>query len=98
VSPECFSTSRSIDRVVEIKQTRQNASNVGFDDRDWLIEGERRDSIGGVTADARQSSHCRDTSRKVAAAPVLHCFRDRPQIARPRVITEALPCVEDVTF
>jgi len=98
VSPECFSTSRSIDRVAEIKQTRQNASNVGFDDRDWLIEGERRDSISSVTADARQSSYCRDTPRKVAAAPVLHGYRNRPQIAHPRVITEALPCVEDVTF
>src|SRR6266700_1720731 len=92
--PECFSTSRSIDRAAEIKQTRHNASSVGFDDRDWLIEGERRDSIGGVTADAGQCSHRREIAREPSAAPILHGYRNRVQIARPRVITQALPRVQ----
>ena len=93
--PECFPTSGSIYRAAEIKQTRQN---VGFDDRDWPIKGERCDGIGRVTADAGQCSHRRETAREPATTPVLHGYRNRVQIARPRIIAQALPRVEDVTF
>jgi hypothetical protein len=98
VFPKCFPTSRSIYRAAEIKQTRQNASSVGFDDRDGPIKGECCNGIGSVTADAGQCSHRRETEREPAAGLVLHGYRNRVQIARPRVITQALPCVQDVAF
>jgi hypothetical protein len=96
--PELFPANGSIDWTVKIKQARQNASSVGFDNWDWLIKGERRDGIGRVTTDTGQFTDCREIARKSASMAMLHGFRNRMQIASPRVIAEALPRAEDVTF
>ncbi len=65
--PECVPASHSINRVAEIKQTRQNASSVGFDDRDGPIKGECRNGICSVRADAGQCSRRREIARESAA-------------------------------
>ena len=96
--PEFFPANGSIDWAVKIKQARQNASSVGFDNRNWLIKGERRDGIGRVTPDTGQFTDCREIARKSAFMAMLHRFRNRMQVASSRVIAEALPRVEDVTF
>ena len=96
--PKLFPASGSIDRAVKIKQARQNASSVGFDNRNWLIKGERRDGIGRVTTDTGQLPDWREIARKSASMAMLDGFRNRMQVAGSRVIAEALPRVEDVTF
>jgi hypothetical protein len=96
--PELFPASGSIDRAVKIKQARQNARSVGFNNRNWLIKGERGDGIGRVTTDTGQCTGCREIARKSASMEMLDRFRNRMQIASSRVIAEALPRVEDVTF
>lgn len=96
--PELFPASGSIDRAVKIKQAGQNASSVGFDNWNWLIKGERRDGIGRVTPDTGQCTDCREIVRKSASMAMLDDFRNRMQVASSRVIAEALPRVEDVSF
>jgi hypothetical protein len=96
--PELFPASGSIDRAVKGKQARQNASSIGFDNRNCLIKGERRDGIGRVTTDTGQFTDCREIARKSASMAILHGFRNRMQVASSRVIAKALPRVEDVTF
>jgi hypothetical protein len=96
--PEIFPASFSIDRAAKIKQARQNASSVGFDNRNWLIKGERRDSIGRITTNTGQCPDGREIARKSASMVTLDDFRNRMQVASPRVIAESLPRVEAVTF
>jgi hypothetical protein len=96
--PQLSPASGSIDWAVKIKQARQNASSVGFDNRNWLIKGERGNGIGRVTTDTGQFTGCREIARKSAFMAMLDDFRNRMQIAGSRVIAEALPRVEDVTF
>ena len=96
--PKLFPASGSIDRAVKIKQARQNASSVGFDNRNWLIKGERGNGIGRITPDTGQFTDCREIARKSASMAMLDGFRNRMQVASSRVIAEALPRVEDVTF
>jgi len=96
--PELFPASGSIDRAVKIKQARQNASSVGFDNWNLLIKGEGRDGIGRVTTDTGKFTDCREVARKSAFMAILYGFRNRMQVASSRVITETLPRVEDVTF
>jgi len=96
--PKIFPASFSIDRAAKIKQARQNASSVGFDNRNWLIKGERRDGISCVTTNTGQCTGCREIGRKSASMAALDDFRNRMQIASSRVIAKSLPRVEDVTF
>src|SRR4029453_9082290 len=96
--PELFPASGSIDRAVKIKQARQNASSVGFDNWDWLIKGERRDGIGRVTTDTGQFTDCLEIVRKSAFMAILDGFRNRMQIASSRVIAETFHAVGDVIF
>jgi hypothetical protein len=96
--PELFPASGSIDWAVKIKQAGQNASSVGFDNRNWLIKGERGNGIGRVTTDTGQFTGCREIARESASMAMLDGFRNRMQIASSRVIAEALPRVEYVTF
>jgi len=83
---------------VKIKQARQNASSIGFDNRNWLIKGERGNGIGRITPDTGQFTDCREIARESASMVMLDGFRNRMQIASSRVIAEALPRVQDVTF
>ena len=69
--PKLFPASGSIDRAVKIKQTRQNAGSVGFDNRNWLIKGERRDGMRSVTPDAGQFTGYREVARKSARMVML---------------------------
>ena len=96
--PELFPSSGSIDRAVKIKQARQNASSVGFDNRNWLIKGERGEGIGSVTPDAGHRANCGEIVRKSGAVLSVHDFSGCMKIAGPRVVAETLPRVEDVTF
>ena len=96
--PEFFSASGSVDRAVKIKQARQNASSIGFDNRNWLIKGERGNGIGRITPDTGQFTDCREIARKFASMAMLDGFRNRMQVASSRVIAEALPRVQDFTF
>jgi len=96
--PELFPASGSIDRAVKGKQARQNASSVGFDNRNCLIKGERRDGIGRVTTDTGQFIGCCEIARKSASMARLDGFRNRMQIASSRVIAEAFPRMQDVAF
>ena len=83
---------------MKIKQARQNPSSVGLENRNWLIKGEGRDGIGRVTTDTGQLPDWREIARKSASMAMLDGFRNRMQVAGSRVIAEALPRVEDVTF
>jgi hypothetical protein len=96
--PEFFLASGSIDRAAKIKQARQNASSIGFDNWNWLIKRKRGDGIGRVTTDTGQFTDCREIARKSAPMAMVDGFRNRMQVAGSRIIPEALPRVEDVTF
>lgn len=96
--PKIFTPSNAIDRAAKIKEARQNASSVGFDNRNWLIKGERRDSIGCVTTNTGQCTDGCEIARKSASMAALDDFRNRMQIASSRVIAKSLPRVEDVTL
>lgn len=95
MKPELFSSSACIDRRLEIEESRQDARDVGLDDRDGLIEGERRDGVRGVATDAGQFAN---RIQKTAAMFLRDDDRRRPQISRARIIAEALPRMKDVIF
>lgn len=96
--PKRFATNGSIDRPPKIKQARQNAGSIGFDNRDWLIESERRDGVRSVTSNAGQDTNCRRIAWKSAVVAILDCFGGRVQLMRSCVIPEALPRMEDLIF
>ncbi len=53
-SPEMSTTGRRVDRVLPIRQARQNPRDIGIDDRLGKIEGKTGDRASGVATDPRQ--------------------------------------------
>ena len=96
VRPELFAARASIDRGLQIEQPRQNARDVGFDDWDWSIEGERRDCVCGVAANARQITNRIRRVRKATAILFPNNDRCGAEISGPRIITEALPGMKNL--
>jgi hypothetical protein len=98
VLPERVPASRSIDRVAEIKQARQNAGSISFDDWGGLIESERRDSVRRIFPDSWKLSHLLDRLWEASIISMDDYFRGGVEISGTSVITETLPRMEDVAF
>ena len=82
---------RLLDRV----QPRDDAQHVAVDGRRPLAEGDRRDRRGGIGADARQRAKRRFVFREATVMVGGDDPRAGMQVARPRVVAEALPSVQD---
>ncbi|MEY2502061.1 MAG: hypothetical protein QOI07_2395 [Verrucomicrobiota bacterium] len=97
-SPELFASGAGVDRRLEIEEARENASAVRFDDRHRGVERERSDGIGSVAADPRQRGDRIEGAGEFA--PVFFDDRDSrgAKVPGARIITEALPGVEDLAF
>ena len=95
-APDSFTARRRIDRRLKIEHTREQTADVCLDDRDRLIESERRNRVCGVTTETGESADLIDVLRE--DAPVLSDddFRGGVQIAGTRVITKPLPRVQHV--
>ena len=63
-----------------------------------MIEGKRCDGIRRIPPDAWQLAHAGDCAWKMAGMSIRDDSSGGVQIARPRIIAEALPRVEDVIF
>jgi len=98
VRPELFASRARVDRSLKVENPGEDTSDVRFDDRHRLIEGERGHSIRGVTSDAGKITDRFRRPRKARAV----FFNDRngghSQISGSRRIAEALPGVENVGF
>ena len=87
-----------IDWIANIAKSGENAAGVGFDQWQRLIEREHRNCIGSVTTDSRQRFQLIRIARENAAEIFDDQFGAAVKVARPRVITEALPSAKNVCF
>src|SRR5438128_11340987 len=72
VAPKRILAGCSVDRQPQIEKTRENAGGICFDDRNRLLECERRDRMRNVRADAGQLSHAVDIRRNTTTMSILH--------------------------
>jgi len=96
--PKHFAARGFIDPSLQIENARQNTGGVGFNDWDRLVECKTRDRVGGIFSNAGQLLHLLDQLWETATMSIYDRFRRGVKIARPSVITQALPGMEDVTF
>src|SRR5205807_1166962 len=94
--PQFSSTGRGIDRLAQIKKTRENARSVGLNDRSRAIVGKNCDRIRGVAADAWQQLQLLWIIRHFATELLNDQFCCPVKITGPRVIAESLPGTKDL--
>ena len=82
-------------RLRDPEQAGDHALNIAVHDRCPATEGDGRDGGGGVGTDAGEPAQRLLAVGKDAAVLGAHDARAFVQVARPRVVAEALPGVED---
>jgi hypothetical protein len=98
VLPERFPAGDPIDRCPQIEKTRQDASSISLDDRDWPIEGEGSEGVRRIFPDSRKFPDLVSRLWTVSTMSVNDYFSGSMKVSGASVVTEALPGVEDVTF
>lgn len=96
VGPKPFLAGGGVDGCLQIVKPRNDPGDICFDDRHRLIECESRHRVCRVTPYARQLPYRFVFRRELA--PV---FRDNSdcgpaEVSSARIITEPLPCMEDL--
>ena len=94
--PEECGTRTSIDRLVKIQQSREDAGDVAVDRGDRQIEGKARDRARCVASDAGQARDRGRIGRKDTAVFGDDLLRGAMKISRARVVAEPLPYAEHV--
>lgn len=96
--PKKFAAGGGIDWNSQIDQARQNASGVGFDNWNRLMEREGCDCMCGVFSDARQQTQFFNRARQAALVSLLHDFGSGVEISRAGVVAESFPCTKNIVF
>ena len=84
--------------MANIEDSGENAAGVGFDQRQRKVESEHGNCIGSVTTNSRQRFQLIRIARENGAEIFDDQFCAAVKIARPCVITEALPGMENIGF
>ena len=87
-----------IDWNSQIEKTGENASAVGFDNRDRQVECERPNRVRGVAADSRKLPHFVDALGTSAAMSIYDKLGRCMKIPRARIIAQTLPGVKHFAF
>ena len=96
--PKCFPAQVGIDGFAKIKKPRQNASGVGFDDGDRLIEGKAGNGVRAVFADAGELLHLVGCPRELSTVSIHNDSRCGVKISRASVIAKTLPRAQHLVF
>ena len=96
--PQFLPTGGRIDWRANIEKAAENASGIGFDQGQGLVESEYANGVGSVTANPRQRFQLIGSNRKFPARFFDDGFSATVKITRPRIISEALPCLQNVRF
>ena len=96
--PKHFPPRAGIDRFAKIEKPRQNASGVGFDDGDGLIEGKAGNGVRAVFADAGELLHLVGCPRELSAVSIHNDSRGGVKISRASVIAKTLPRAQHLVF
>ena len=97
-SPQLLPARGGIDWRANIKKAGENASGVGFDDGQGLVESENCDGIRSVKADARQRFQLIGIIGKSSAKFFDDHFAAAMEMACPAIVTQPLPGVENIRF
>jgi len=89
--PKRVPAGRAIDGRPKIEQARYDPRRVGFNNRDGLIEGKRRDGIRRIPPDAWQFAHAGDRVWKMAAVLIHDDSGGGVKISRSRIVAKSLP-------
>jgi len=87
-----------IDRCLQIEEAGEDASDVCFDDRDRLVEGEGGNGVRGVSANSGERLNRRKVFRENAGVLLHYDDGSGLQISSAGVVAESLPGVKDVVF
>jgi len=96
--PQFLPTMGRINWRANIEKTGENASGVGFDDRQGFVESENCDCVCGVSADSGQRSQQIWSIRKFSAQFSEDGFGATMKISRSRIVTEAFPGAQNLRF
>ena len=96
--PKPLASGARVDGRLQVEDAGKDAGDIGFDDRDRLVEGECGDGVRCVTANSRKFPDRFRVSRK--SATMFFHYRDGsgPEISGSVVVAEPLPGVKDVIF
>src|SRR6202030_2578487 len=84
--PEPLASGARVDGRLQVEDAGEDAGDIGFNDRDRLIEREGGDGVGRVTANSRQPADRFQITRKSAGMFFGHGDRSCPKISGARVV------------
>src|SRR5437764_9725565 len=87
--PKPFASGSGVNWDADIKESRQHASRIRFNDRHGPIKGEGRDRIGGVSADPGKFSKQFWIARESSVVIRSDRLSSGVKVARAAVITES---------
>ena len=95
MSPQLLERGPVIDRLIDIPETAQHALDVAIHQRLVLVEGQAQNRARGIVADARQRQQSLALLRQPAGMLQGYNLRGLVQIARPRIVTQPFPQLQD---
>ncbi len=96
--PEPLAPGARVDGSSHVEEAGEDTSDVRFDDRDRLVEGEGGDSIGRVAPDSWEITNRINIAGECAAMFVHDGAGRRAKVSGPRIVAESLPGMEDIVF
>ena len=94
--PKYRATARLVDRDLQVEDARQNASAVGFDDWNRLVERESSDSVSRVFSDSWQFAHLLGCARQPSSMLLYDQLCGGVEISGPSIVAETFPGVKNL--
>src|SRR5947209_20104323 len=96
--PQAFAAGNCVDWGLQIDQARDDASDIGINNWDCLVESKGRHRVCGIAANSGQAPDGPQVPRENAPVFVHDSERGGAEITGAAVIAESLPGMEDVMF